>query len=282
MTRTEPYANFGRGGSVKDAQGDFDLSSIRPGSYFLVAHVTVKGTLYQTRQPVTVTDSDVNGLRLVLTPGATLKGVVRTKGSVDLSKMRIFLQPRNGVFFGPSSSPAVNPDGTFEFDSLADGGYLVRVYGLPGNAYVQSATLGEQDVLDSGFEVTNGEAPGSTLKVVVSANGARVGGTVLLNGKPFNSALVTLLPADASKLASNWWFKSTTTDQYGNFELSGIRPGNYRLFAWEKIKPGEEREPDFLNQFKYQGQKLQIAPGAMLTVRLNAIPAGKIQAAEAR
>lgn len=282
ITRTGPNASFGRGGIVKDARGDFDISGVRPGSYFVIAQITLKGALYQARQPVTVTDSDVNGLRLVLTPGATLKGVVRTEGSVDLSKTRVYLRPRDGVFFGSYSSPAINPDGTFEFDSLADGGHLLDVFGLPRDAYVKSATLGGRDVLGSGFEITNGEAPGSTLKIVVSANGARVSGTVLLDGKLFNDALVTLLPAQRSKLGSDWWFKSTTTDQYGSFTLTGIRPGDYRLFAWQKIKAGEEREPDFLDQFKDQGLKLQVAPGAMLSVRLNAIPAGKVQAAEAR
>ena len=184
--------------------------------------------------------------------------------------------------FGAPNSSAVSQDGTLEFDSIPDGNYLVRVFDLPQNAYVKSAKLGDEDVLDSGFTITNGEPPGSMLRIVVSANGGTIGGTVMLDGKPFNDALVTLLPDDPTKLSNDMWFKSGTTDQYGRFTLSGIRPGDYRLFAWERIEQGKEREPDFYNQFKDQGQEVHVGPGAALNFQINAIPASKIQSAEAQ
>jgi protocatechuate 3,4-dioxygenase beta subunit len=277
---TGPLGNFGFGGNVKDAQGDFDISGVRPGTYDLIARLSYRGYTYQARQPVTVVDSDVDGIQLVLTPGATLQGVIQTEGSVDLSKVRVFLNPPNGVMFGSSGNAAVSPDGSLEFDSIPDGHYLVRIFGLPQNAYVKSATLGNEDVLDKGFDISNGQSPGNSLKIVVGANGGQISGTVMLDGKPFTSALVTLLPADSARLSNDLWFKSAATDQYGNFTLSGIRPGDYRLFAWEKNTEGEERDPAFISQFKDQGQEVQVGPGAMLNFQLSAISAAKIQAAE--
>jgi Carboxypeptidase regulatory-like domain len=283
VTRREPFESFSFGNSVKDRQGDFDIPGVLPGLYYAVARFFANGKMFASRQPVTITDSDVNGIQLVLTPGATLGGVVTTEGSVDLSKARIFLRPREtGISFVTNTSTTIKPDGTFEIDSLPDGGYSVRFFGVPANAYVKSAKLGGEDVLDSGFAITNGEAPGSTLRIVVSANGGTIGGTVMLDGKPFNSALVTLLPEDSAKLSDDWWFKTTTTDQYGNFTLAGIRPGDYRLFAWEKIEQGEERDPDFYNQLKDQGQEVHVGPGAALNFQLTAIPAKQTQAVEAQ
>ena len=279
VTRTEAMVSFGTGGRVTDAQGDFEFPGVRPGSYFLIARLSNKGNLYQARQPVTVTDSDVDGVQLVLTPGATVKGIVQTEGSVDFSKVRFVLTPRDGVMmFSAPNSSAVGQDGTLEFDSIPDGNYLVRVFGLPQNAYVKSAKMGDEDVLDSGFTIANGAPPGSTLRIVVSANGGTIGGTVMLDGKPFNAALVTLLPDDPAKLSDDLWFKSATTDQYGSFTISGIRPGDYRLFAWEKIQQGKEREPDFYNQFKDDGREVHVGPGAALNFQLTVIPAKQTQA----
>ncbi|HEV2245689.1 MAG TPA: carboxypeptidase regulatory-like domain-containing protein, partial [Terriglobia bacterium] len=279
-TTLEPWEEFGMAGTIRDANGDFDVDGVRPGTYDLIAQLSYKGIEYQARQKVTVTDSDVSGIRLVLTPGAMVTGVIQTEGSVDLSKARVELRPPGGIFFGSSNMSPVGPDGTVEFDSMPDGHYLAEVDGLLQNAYVKSVTLGDEDVLDSGFDIANGQAPGTSLKIVVSANGAQIGGTVMLDGKPFNDALVTLLPADFSRLSDDLWYKTATTDQNGNYSLSGIRPGDYLLFAWEKIDSGEVRDPDFISQFKAQGQEVHVGPGAALNFQLIAIPASKIQAAQ--
>jgi len=279
-TPTDPMQDVSYWGDVKDALGDFEISGVRPGTYNLIARLSYKGKEYQARQQVTITDSDVDGIRCALTPGAALTGVIQTEGRVDLSKVRVDLRPPNGIMFGSNGTAAIRPDGTLEFDSVPDGHYQVEVFELPQNAYVQSVMLGDEDVLDSGFDIANGQAPGTSLKIVVSANGGQIGGTVMLDGKPFNDALVTLLPADFSKLSDDLWFKTATTDQYGNYSLTGIRPGDYLLFAWEKIIHGEERDPDFISQFKDQGQEVHVGPGAALNFQLKAIPASKIQAAQ--
>ena len=282
IAHSGPNVSFGVGTRVRNGQGDFDVAKVRPGSYYLVARLPVNGKDFQALQPITVTDSDINGLRLVLAPGATLKGMIHADGKVDLSNARLFLRPRIRVSFGSHTNPEIKADGAFEFDGVPDGGYQLSVFGLPGNAYVKSAMLGGTDVLESGFEVTNGQVPGSELNISVSANGGSIGGAVVMDGKPFNHALVTLLPDDPAKLSSEWWFKSTYTDQDGRFELAGIRPGDYRLFAWEKIERGEELDPDFYRQLKDQGREVHVRPGAALNFQLKTISARQVQAAEAR
>lgn len=280
ISGTESITGFGMGGRVKSAQGEFDISSVRAGTYFLVARLSVDGKWLQARQQVTVMDSDVDSIRLELTSGAALKGIIRADGPVNLSSVRISLRPSDGVFFRAYSSPVGDADGAFEFKGLADGSYLLRAFGLPQNVYVKSATLGGQNVLDSGFVISDGEAPGSLLNLTVSADGGHIGGAVTLGEKPLSGAFVTLLPADPSKLASDWWFKSAKTDEYGRFTLSGIRPGNYRLFAWQEIDQGEERDPNFLENFKDSGQEVQVAPHATLNLQINAVSAAQTQAIE--
>ena len=282
VARAESFASFGMGNRVEDARGDFDIPSVRPGTYFLVTQLSVKGKWLQARQQVTVMDSDVDGIRLELTSGATLKGIIRADGSLNLTSVRISLRPSDGVSFRAYISPVDSAEGTFDFNGLADGSYLLRVFGLPPGDYVKSATLGGQNVLDQGFEISNGGPAGSALTLFVSSDGGSVRGSVMLDGKPLSDALVTLLPADSSKLASDWWFKSAATDENGDFALSGVRPGDYRVFAWQKIDANEEHDPAFLDNFRNSGQEIQVAPRAMfnLHLQLNAIPASQTQAVE--
>jgi len=40
--------------------------------------------------------------------------------------------------------------------------------------------------------------------------------------------------------------QSSTTDQYGRFEIRGVPPGSYKVFAWEKAEEGSYDDPENL------------------------------------
>ncbi|HYL84986.1 MAG TPA: carboxypeptidase regulatory-like domain-containing protein [Candidatus Angelobacter sp.] len=266
---------------VKDSQGSFDIPDLLPGSYWLSARLEDGNELELVRRPVTVVKADVEGIRLFLTPGPALAGSVEVEGSVTLPSLQVSLV---NYFFTSynwkHNEAAVKADGTFKFDGVPDGEYFLRVSGLPQNFYLKSAILGGQDVLDSGFEVSGGLAPGPRLKIVVGADGGQLAGTVMLDSNPVGGALVTLLPADSSKLSSDYWCKSAEADENGKFAFAGIRPGEYRVFAWQKIIPPEVRNPAFLARFEDRGQEVQVGSGAPFTLQLDAIPASETLALE--
>jgi hypothetical protein len=113
------------------------------------------------------------------------------------------------------------------------------------------------------------------LDIVISANGGRISGVVILDGKPVNDARVTLAPTDDSKLSeAPWlWFKDAATDQDGDFLIQGIRPGKYLAFAWQNIEPGQDRDPAFLTRLLDRGYEVQVLENSVQTLQLNAIPA---------
>lgn len=282
---SEPFGGLYPSLRVKDSQGQFDMPGVAPGSYFVRARLKDGDELLGgVRRPVTVVNDDVNEVRLVLTPGPTIAGSVEAKGAIALSSLHIILAERYIAHIDwTHNEAATKTDGSLEFDGVPDDHYFLRISGLPQNFYVKSANLGGKDILDSGFEVSGGLPPGPKLKIVLSDDGGRLAGSVILNSKPLGDALVTLLPADFSKRSSDWWCKSTKTDGSGNFAFAAIRPGDYRVFAWEKIigGEGEAYDPSFLDHFEDQGQEIQVDSGAALTLQLNAIPASKTQAVEA-
>lgn len=252
---------------VRDSQGGFKLEGVLPGSYYLVGMVTVEGKRFVSRQPVEVGDSDVQGVNLVIGPGITLKGRLHVEGKADVSGAQIWLNPRDQQISFGNTTDTVRPDGSFGLTNVADGSYEVNVFRLPEDAYVKSARLGNEDVLVSGIEITSGQAAGP-LEIVVEANGGRVDGSVGKDGKPFSGVTVVLVPEDAAMHKDERWFKQTTTDQYGNFTLRGIRPGDYKIFAWEKIEPGAYQDPNFLRRYEDQGIAVRIEDGSRQTLQL--------------
>jgi Carboxypeptidase regulatory-like domain/Polysaccharide lyase family 4, domain II len=270
------FAAGGGGANVRDAQGDFDIPNVRPGSYNLSAGYDDQGKQYQAQQVIQVSDSDVNGVVLALVPTATIHGRVHAGGSVDLSNLNVDVVPPGGLRVIRAPNP-VNSDGTFVIKDVLDGSYNIQLAGLPPNAYLKRATLDGQDVLESGFTVANGQAPGSMLDLVVSSNGGRISGVVMLDGKLVSDARVTLAPADESKLSeAPWlWFKDAATDQNGNFLVQGIRPGKYLAFAWQDIQPGQDRDPEFLKRFQDRGYQVQVSENSVQTLQLKAIPANE-------
>jgi protocatechuate 3,4-dioxygenase beta subunit len=275
---------FGAGGggaNIRDAQGDFDIPNVRPGSYYLSAGTTEHGKPYEAQQAIRISDSDINGVVLALVPTATVHGRVHTGDSVDLSNLNIDLVPPGGL--SPIRDPnPVNSDGTFVIKDLSDGSYDIQLSGLPPNDYMKRATLDGQDVLETGLTIANGQAPGSMLDLVVSASGGKISGIVMLDGKPVNDARVTLAPAEESKLGeAPWlWFKDAVTDQNGNFLIQGIRPGKYLAFAWQNIEPGQDRDPAFLTRFLDRGYEVQVLENSVQTLQLKAIPASETQSSD--
>ena len=69
-------------------------------------------------------------------------------------------------------------------------------------------------------------------------------------------------------------FKSTTTDQNGHFTLQGLAPGDYKVFAWEKIEAGAYTSPEFLQPYENQGESVHLTEGSRNTAQVDLIPAG--------
>lgn len=84
---------------------------------------------------------------------------------------------------------------------------------------------------------------------------------------------VILVP-DEARRSSRRLYKSTSTDQYGRFELRGIAPGDYKLFSWEEVESEAWEDPDFLKDFEKQGEKISLQEGDQKTVNVTAIRTG--------
>ena len=264
-------------GMVHDADGQstFELSGVTPGSYYLTGMVNNEGKRCVGRQAVEVADTDIEGVGLSLTPGVEIKGHVRVEGQLDSQNgpITVSLTPRSGLLlpFSSGTFDSTKPDGSFLLKNAFDGDYEIYLSNLPDNCFVKSARMDGVDVLTAAVTIDTKQAPGS-LEILVSPNGASVDGVVYKDQQPFQGATVALVP-DPPHRDDGQLFNSVTTDQNGHFLLQGISPGDYKVFAWEKVEAGAYRSPEFLQPFENQGQSVHITEGSRNSVQVEMIPA---------
>lgn len=270
--RNSPEAGFlhTKTASVKDQKGAFEIQGVPPGSYFISAELTDRGVRYSARELLEVGSADVEGLNLTLAPGSDISGVVRFGvGSADIASLRVNLRSKHSPL--NAATDTVKQDGTFLLRSVPADAYTVQLTGIPDGFYIKSIKYGDQDVLGKVLDLSHGAAAGQ-LSVVLSNDGGRVEGAVLDDQQNPRWGTVVLVP-ESSRRGQIYRYKTTTTDQYGRFALSGIPPGEYKLFAWEDIENDAYYDPGFLERYEDLGETISISENTQVTSTLKVIPA---------
>lgn len=267
-----PFGNRNYGGQVQAETGDFDIKDVPPGSYVAFVNWNDGKTHLFGRASVEVGNADVDNVVLVPSPPFDIRGRVRADpgGQLDFSRLNIWLQPAGNQAIGGSGG-RVKADGTFVLHDLVNGDYKLHVGGYPEEYYLKSALYGGSDVLVPGLTLS-GAQPAGSLELDMSPNGGTISGTVLHDQKPVPHALVVLVP-DPPNRGRDEMYSSKTTDDFGNFTLLGLPPGDFKLFAWESGKDADFRDPGFLSQFENRGKAVHIQEKQQQTVQLDLITA---------
>jgi len=269
-----------------NTKGEFEIDGLLPGSYTLTATGVSASWTLSARDTVTVGDSGLTGVLLRLTAGATLAGTLRADDALaaaglDLSKLRVqLLRLESGppMFFsgGPiGASPAqaaaalpgaVDAQGNFVLEGVSAFRNQVIVSGLPAPCYLKSASLENRETIDTGLEAAG--MGRYRLDVVVSGDGAQFDGLVLdRQDKPAVQAMVTLVPADPASRPPRL-YRSTDTDQNGQFTLKAIPPGRYLIYAWQDVEDGAWFDPEFMARYEKLGESVSFDPQEHKTLNL--------------
>jgi hypothetical protein len=274
LLRRGSAGSFGRAFSqqadVEQAQGTFEFRAVLPGSYYLMA-ATSDGRRWVThREPLEVGRGDVEGLHVTIGPGMDLSGRLRIEGNVPLpaNRVQVMVVPQEESNFGVPSS-AAGPDGTFLLPGLSAETYFLAVQGIGPGAFLKTARMGGEDVLETG--ITLPSKAGGQLEIVMSVNGGRIEGSVLdSENLPAAAVTVVLVPPEKRRKNSTF-YKTAVSDAQGRFTLQGIAPGDYKLFAWDDVDSGAWQDPEFLAPFEARGTKVAVTEGTTLAIEVKLI-----------
>jgi len=263
--------------NFRPKNGSFVIRNVPPGTYDLTASYngSESGDWHLARRQLEVGNSDLDGVTITISRGVDIFGRLRWEGTPpsDLGNLYIGLEPL-GESQPLFSRPAIKPDGTFQFKNVAEGSYrpVVRLYGAAVNFFLKSARFGSTAISDAGFTVQ----PGTdlSLELTMSSRVARLSGVVLdANSLPAAGATVVLIP-DPPHRGVVWQYKSTTTDQNGKFYMSGLTPGDYKVFSWDFVDESEEGydadwfDPEWLKPYEIKGESVHLEESGQQSVHL--------------
>jgi Carboxypeptidase regulatory-like domain len=252
---------------VDKPDGSFTIADVLPGAYVLIAYSYEDGRAYQARQNIDVGSADLEGVVITIAPPVAVSGRVVWEGppSVERDPLAIVLNGADTTH-ALGSRARVTPQGGFTLYQVFEGPYRLGIAGQSKDCFVKAVRYGATDGLEDGFNVVRGA--NAQLEVTISSKGAHVQGTVTdADDLPAVGVWVVLVPDEAHRSQSRF-YKATTTDQNGHFDLQGIAPGDYKLFSWDEVETGAWEDPDFLKPFESKGVNISFEEGDQKSEKL--------------
>lgn len=271
LTRgNETGGEFVRSIEPDSATGKFEILGVAPGAYSFEAFSARSdgGGPYTASQPIDVVGSDVDGVSLTLRTGIAISGQIHVEDSenVNMSKAEVILTKKGSVIDETYTAQA-KVDGSLTFTGVHDGWYSVDVKSDCHRCYLKSATSHGINLVTEGLHVDS-DSNLEAIQLVYSSDSGTVEGSVQGDDQlPGIGVVVDLIPVGSSrKIPSR--FKRTTTNQYGRFQIEGIAPDSYTIFAWETPDEANTGELDFIMSGKGSGESVDVNPGQRKSIQL--------------
>ncbi len=257
--------------AVAGSDGSFAIAGLLPGTYLLEARSMSESAFSSTE--VVVGGSDVAGVSLTLSKGAIARGRIRFDTGTPpqgLSPSQVFVMPISvdphiqGMDMS-GNPPVTRDDWSFELQ------------GLRGRGFIRAATFGDWEmkrVRREGVDVTDTPLDFSSdideLEIELTQKATMVSGGVADDrGAVVLDATVVVFAEDPAKWGQHSRFiESARPDQQGRFTIRGLPPGRYVAIAVGYLEPGEEHDPDVLEEWRQRGTVFTLSDGETHAVDL--------------
>lgn len=265
-----PAANF----NMMD--GTFKLDDVPAGSY-IVRAISQSGMQPMRAEARVSVATNIEDLRLTLAPTVTIPIVVRmeSRGSSaptnspwssnhpPLSVRLIPADPNLAEQF----STYQRSNGPMTLQNIDPGSYTAVLMPQPP-WYVQSATYGQSNILYDDMTVSSGQS--YPVEIALRDDSASLTATVKSSdGSPVN-ATVVVLSQPAGKITPR------VVRSGGNeFSAYGLPPGDYLVFAFDRIDDLEYANSDTYGPYASQAAHVTLAPNQKTQVSLDLITVGK-------
>jgi len=254
------------------SDGSFNLAGLLPGTY--VVEARSMSAKESASREVVVEGSDVAGITLTLSEGATARGRIVFDTETppqdlrpSLVYVRATLLDRHSDSMVMTGEPPVPRD---------DWSFELR--GLRGRGFIRAVPLSEdwqvKRVRREGLDVTDTPLDFSTdidkIEIQLTNRVTSVSGSVSTDRDAVaGDATVIVFADDDGKWGPHSRFiESARPDQHGQFKIRGLPPGKYVAIAVDYLEPGDERDPELLSGWRRHGTSLTLSEGETRTLDL--------------
>jgi hypothetical protein len=130
--------------------------------------------------------------------------------------------------------------------------------------------MGNADVLSDGLHISG--PPDVMLEIVIGSNAGRIEGSVVNSrNEVLANRTVVLVPEVRLRQRSDL-YQVVSTNSAGRFQIEGIAPGDYKLFAWENVETGAWQNPNFIQAYENAGRPIRINEGSAEDFQVPVIP----------
>jgi len=282
--------------ATADAEGKFQFPNMPPGSYDLYARLPIdKGwgglapperatnpSAYG-RAVVDVRGSDIDNVQIVIHQGMDVRGRVTVDGMPKAAKVFLNLIPdetldrvgdsQTSSVYGQVTiyRPVIAADGTFSIPVVPEGHYrfAVQVH-EPGASYVADIRQGSFSVYDNGLQVGNSEV--APLEVDIRTNGGSVNAVVAGPANQGASAGKTVVLVPTQRRQNPVLYVIGQSDGKGQVVMSNVAPGQYKLFAFDSVRPGSWMNAEFMKKIEEAGTVVTVGAETRQNAQVRTIP----------
>jgi len=256
--------------------GVFTLEDVPAGSYLLraLSQISLQPMRAETRIAVA---SNMDGVHMALAPAVSIPISVRldahasstsnaSTGASRRPPVSVHLIPQDLTTAELFSNAEPNGSGLV-LQNIDFGTYSVDVKAQPP-WYVQSANYGQTNVMYDDITVAPGQ--GYPMDIVLRDDGASLSGSLKSPGGTPEHATIVILPQPVSKLGARTIQGITDT-----FSLSGLAPGEYLVFAFDRVDGMEYSNPDVMEAYASQAAHVTLTAGQQAQVQVEVIHPGR-------
>jgi hypothetical protein len=263
------------GGDLIRPDGSFAIPNLPPGRYLIGVRL---GGAQGAVTEVELDGADAS-VALTLHRGSSASG--RFTFDTDVppptlpsKAVRVRAEPLPVLLLSAGTAPPlviVRNDWTFEIQDLI-GPQQLHVT-LPEGWAVDSIRLGGKDVTSQRFDVGDKDIDGIVVHLTQRISAVR-GQVSDQRGQRVTRATVVLFADDRTKWTPGTRFvRAARVDADGRFDVRGLPAARYMAVALEFLEPGEETNPETLEQLERLGTPLTLDDGGTAMVSLKVSPA---------
>lgn len=259
------------------ATGRFSADSVPAGTYVVKAFAQLPNQQSLHAEARVTVGANSESVHLALEPVISIPVQVRMETRNSTQQTAAAGPPPVSVRLLPED--AANPEaygnvlqprpGQFQFlVQNVESGRYEAVISPHGSWYVASATYGQANVLTDVLNVLPGGAV-SPLDIVLRDDAATLSGSVKTSANAPSGATIIAL-ADSARTSPH-----ITQAPTGDFTLNGLPPGDYLVFAFDKVAGLEYGNLDALEPYSSRATKVTLAPNQKAQITLDLIATGE-------